>query len=240
MRFSNNTDKDGLVELLADLTNTSSSTDSSYSLKKKTRDINMALDDYFSMVKKSSGTWQIDDTNHTKYPNMTFDMVSGQQDYIFTEDEQGNQIQDIYRVEAKDANGNWTLLSPYDEFEQSESIGARALLTGTPTRYFKTADGIFLDVTPNYNSTNGIRMFFTRSPSYFASTDTTKEPGIPNNHHRYLAVKPAYWFWLPRDTRKAQVYKNELLQLENDISGEIAERSRDEPIRMRPRIESCR
>jgi len=232
MIYSDTTNRTGIVQVLEDLTSTQSASTSSYPLATKTRDINMAFDDYQTIVTEASGTWQLDDSNHTKYPNMKFNLVSGQQDYNFTEDEQGNQVQDIYRVECKDANGIWQLLTAYDEQSEPESMSARELLSGTPTRYYKTANGIFLDVTPNYDSTLGIRMFFTRSPSYFLTSDTTKEPGIPNAHHRYLAVKPAYWYWLPKDSQRASLYFAELQKIEKMISDSVSQRVRDE----RPRL----
>lgn len=239
----NNTDpaiRNGIVQVLEDLTSTQSASTSSYPLATKTRDINMAFDDYQTIVTEASGTWQLDDSNHIKYPNMKFNLVSGQQDYSFTEDEQGNQVQDIYRVECKDANGVWQLLTAYDEQAETESLSARELLTGTPTRYYKTANGIFLDVTPNYDSTLGIRMFFTRSPNYFTTSDTTKEPGIPNAHHRYLAVKPAYWYWLPKDSQRASLYFAELQKIEKIISDSVSQRVRDERPRLIPNRESSK
>lgn len=237
----NNTDpavRTGLIQGLEDLTSTQSASSSSYPLATKTRDINLAFDDYQTIVTEASGTWQLDDSNHTKYPNMKFDLVSGQQDYSFTEDEQGNQVQDIYRVECKDANGKWQLLLPYDEQSETESLSARELLSGTPTRYYKTANGIFLDLTPNYSSTLGIRMFFTRSPNYFLTSDTTKEAGIPNAHHRYLIVKPAYWYWLPKDTQRASLFFAELEKIEKMISNSVSQRVRDERPRMKANIEN--
>ncbi len=240
MIYSDVTNRVGIVQVLEDLTSTQSASTSSYPLATKTRDINMAFDDYQTIVTEASGTWQLDDSNHTKYPNMKFNLVSGQQDYNFTEDEQGNQVQDIYRVECKDANGVWQLLTAYDEQAETESLSARELLTGTPTRYYKTANGIFLDLTPNYDSTLGIRMFFTRSPNYFATSDTTKEPGIPNAHHRYLAVKPAYWYWLPKDSQRASLYFAELQKIEKMISDSVSQRVRDERPRLIPNRESSK
>ena len=228
MVFSETTNRTGLIQLLEDLTNTQSSSSTSYPLAVKTRDINSAFDEYQNYVKRTAGTWQADDTNHTKYPNMKFNLSSTQQDYTFTVDEQGNQVQDIYRVEIKNPSGVWVLLTPYDEFMEDEAIGYRETLTGTPERYYKTANGIFLDVTPNYSSTLGIRMFYTRSPSYFLTTDTTKAAGIPNGHHRYLANKAAYWYWMSKDTAKANAFLSECKRMEQDIKGEYADRSRDE------------
>ena len=240
MIYSDTTNRTGIVQVLEDLTSTQSASTSSYPLATKTRDINMAFDDYQTIVTEASGTWQLDDSNHTKYPNMKFDVIAGQQDYSFTEDEQGNQVQDIYRVECKDANGVWQLLKAYDEQSEAESMSARELLSGTPTRYYKTANGIFLDVTPSYNSTLGIRMFFTRSPSYFTTSDTTKEPGIPNAHHRYLAVKPAYWYWLPKDSQRASLYFAELQKIEKMISDSVSQRVRDERPRLMANVENSR
>lgn len=224
----------GLVQMLEDLTGTESS--SNYTRAVKTRDINLAFDDYQNLVKRVSGTWQADDSNHTKYPNMKFNLVSGQQDYSFTVDEQGNQVQDIYRVECKDPNGTWTLLLPYDEMSEESALSAQETESGTPSRYYKTANGIFLDRTPNYNSTLGIRMFFTRSPSYFtitnATTDDTTKPGITNAHHRYLVLKPAFWYWLPIDTQKANTFFEEIRKIEKEIEGDIADRNRDEVLMM--------
>lgn len=240
MIYSDTVNRTGIIQVLEDLTSTQSATSSSYPLATKTRDINMAFDDYQTIVTEASGTWQLDDSNHTKYPNMKFDLVSGQQDYSFTEDEQGNQVQDIYRVECKDANGVWQLLTPYDEQSETTSLSARELESGTPTRYYKTANGIFLDLTPNYSSSLGIRMFFTRSPSYFTTSDTTKEPGIPNAHHRYLAVKPAYWYWLPKDSQRASLFFAELQKIEDSIRNGVSQRNRDEKVRMVAKVENTR
>lgn len=243
MQLYEGTYRTGLVQLVQDLTDTGGTASSeSYTRAEITRDINSAFDDYQNLVKQSSGTWQADDFNHTKYPNMKFNVTSGQQDYTFTVDEQGNQVQDIYRVECKDANGTWKLLTPYDEMLEDTALSAQETESGTPTRYYKTANGIFLDRTPNYDSTLGIRMFYTRSPDYFtitnATTDDTTEPGIPNGHHRYLAVKPAFWYWLPKDSAKANVFLSEIQRMELSIGKDIALRNRDERPRMSVHAES--
>lgn len=244
MVISDTTNRTGIVQLLEDLTSTQAG--SSYTLATKIRDINTAFDEYQLLVKQASGTWQADDSNHTKYPNMKFDLISGQQDYNFTEDEQGNQVQDIYRVECQTPSGEWKLLKAVDEMRSAEAISKIEAQSGTPDEYWKTANGIFLKLKPNYNrrlveeGESGLRMFYTRSPSYFLSSDTTKEPGIPNAHHRYLAVKPALWFWMPRDNQRASIYAQEVRLLEELIRGDISKRTRDERPRVKANVESCR
>ena len=240
MVYSDTTNRTGIIQLLEDLTSTQSATSSSYPLATKTRDINLAFAEYMQLVIQSSGTWQMDDSNHTKYPNAKFNLVSGQQDYSFTEDEQGNKIEDIYRVECKDPSGVWTLLTPYNEMDEETALSQQETQSGTPTRYYKTANGIFLDRTPNYNSTLGIRMYFTRTPDYFLSTDTTKEAGIPDAHHRYLALRPAYWYWLPKDSQRASLYGAEITKLEQSIGKYVSNRNRDEKRMITPRVESTR
>jgi hypothetical protein len=235
MIISKVSDRTGIIQSLEDLTGTQNV--SSYSTAVKLKDINLAFDDYSNLVKQVSSTWQADDSSHTKYPNMYFNLVSGQGDYSFTEDEQGNQVQDIYRVECMMPNGTWKLLTPVDEMAGA-SITEIEAQSGTPTEYWKTANGIFLKVKPNYSQTNGIRMFFTRSPNYFTAADVTaetKEPGIPNGHHKYLFWKPAFWYWLPKDTARAQICKQEVDKIEAEIMEDISNRNRDEKVGFRPR-----
>lgn len=238
MQYRNTTDRTGIVDLLEDLTDSQSTATSNYTIEVKTRDINLAFDDYQNFVKSVAGTWQADDSNHTKYPNMKFNLTSGQQDYTFTEDEQGNQVQDIYRVEMKKADGTWAVLEYINEMDDDTAISSIEAASGTPTQWYVAANGIFLKNPPNYSQTDGIRMFFTRSPSYFTDTDTTKEPGIPNGHHKYLAWKPAYWYWLPKDTQRAQAYLNEVLRIEESIKDEYSQRVRAQKNRLTVRQES--
>lgn len=234
MVFSDTTNRTGIIQSLEDLTSTQDV--SSYSTAVKTKDINLAFDDYQNLVKQVSGTWQADDSNHTKYPNMYFNLVSGQGDYSFTTDEQGNQVQDIYRVECKNPDGTWKLLEAIDEMREQDALSTIESQSGTPSQYWKTANGIFLKVKSNYSQTNGIRMFFTRSPNYFASTDTTKTPGMSNGHHKYLFWKPAFWYWLPKDTERANICRIEVEKIEAEIREDISNRNRDERVKFAPRF----
>jgi hypothetical protein len=242
MQFSDSANRTGIVEYLEDLTKTQSATTSSYPLKSKTRDINNAYGDYFLLAIQSSGTWQVDDTNQTDYPIITTNLVSSQQDYSFVFDGSStpNQILDIYRVEIKDANGIWQLLSAYDENQEDTSLSAQATSTGIPTRYSKTANGIFLDLIPSYNSTNGLKIYCARTPSYFASTDTTKKPGIPDMFHKYLSLKPAYFYCLANGLQQAQAYSMEVDKMELAIKNYYSKRTRDERPRLSVRQESNR
>lgn len=155
--------------------------------------VNKAIDDYMLIWALSAGTWQGDDINHDSYPIVTANIVSGQRDYTFTSDEDGNRITDISQVlilkSATDTN--YELIYPIDELKYPMSEILLSSNSGTPYQYGKLSNGIFLDPIPSYSATSGIKMVVNREGSYFTISDTTKVPGLPA-YHEYLYLKPAY------------------------------------------------
>jgi hypothetical protein len=163
-------------------------------LKELTADVNLAFDDLVSIAIQSGGTWQFDDSNQTDYPIITTNLVSGQRDYSFVLDGSSNLILDIYKVYVKtSSSGQFVEITPVDVQSETDMQGFYDgnNTGGVPSRYDKTANGIFLDKIPNYNSTGGLKVYINREPSYFVSTDTSKKAGIPGTLHKYLALKPA-------------------------------------------------
>jgi len=165
-------------------------------LKEFTADVNMTLDDYIALAIKSSGTWQIDDSGHTDYPIIKTNLVASQRDYSFTTDEDGNLILDIHRVFIRTGTTEpYIEIFPVDVQSDRESIISKIAdgleTEGTPYRYDKTANAIFLDPVPDTNVTNGLKVYINREGSYFTTSDTTKKPGVPGIHHEYFALKPA-------------------------------------------------
>lgn len=201
-------------------------------LKQFTADVNIALDDYIAMVIQCSGKWKADDSNHTDYPEILTDLVSGQREYPFITDENGNAILDIYKVYAKNsASAPYRLLESYDsDSEDSASTftdGQSA--TGTPTSYDKTANVIRLNVLPTATVTNGLKVSINREGSYFNYTDTTKKPGFPGTHHKYFYLKPALDYARRNTLTSYPRIEGELLKLENDIKEYFNSRAKDEP-----------
>lgn len=164
-----------------------------YSVADKTADENLAIDEAFSIIFEADGRWQFDDSNHNDYPIITTNIVSGQRDYSFTTDENGNLILDIYKVLVADENGVFYELEcvdqQSDEYMQGFWDGNNT--TGKPSRYDKTANGIFLDAIPNYNESAGLKIFINREGSYFTVNDTTKKPGFAGLYHEYVALVPS-------------------------------------------------
>lgn len=168
-------------------------TGSTERMKEWTSEVNLEHDYTIAAIFKAGGTWQFDDANHDDYPIITANLVSGQRDYSFTEDEQGNVVLDIHRVMIKTPQGVFVDITPMDQ-QTPESDTAGFVdgqnLTGTPTTYDKTGNGIFLGRIPNYNSTGGIKLFINREGSYFTVSDTIKKPGVDGRIHEVYVVGP--------------------------------------------------
>lgn len=229
-KFSNTTDRDGLIELIERDTNTQSSTSSSYPLKVKTNDVNEALSHFFLLAIKSGGRFQVDDTNHSEMPVINTDLVSSQQDYTFLADGEStpNQILDVRTVRIKDSTGNWKTLTQIDR--ESFNIDAYENTTGTPTNFDVTGNSIILYPTPNYNSTDGLELYISRTPNYFVSTDTTKEAGIPKIFHPYLHIRPSYFYCMVKDLPQKDGLKVELEKMEKQIEAYYSRRNKSERV----------
>lgn len=218
------------------------SNSSSYPLSEKTADINLALDKVIATIFKVGGRWQYDDSNHTDYPIITTTLTSGTRDYPFVTDEQGNLILDIYKVMIKvSSTGDYVEIDPVDQQSDSDtqSFYANDTVTGVPSRYDKTANGIFFDVIPNYTATDGIKIFINREGSYFTTSDTTKKAGFAGLFHEYLALRPSYQYASRNGLPNKNDLKNEMLEMETDIKKHYRDRSKDErPIITPETIES--
>ena len=151
--------------------------------------LNEAYNRYADIAMKGLG-WNSDDTNYTTVPIATANLVDGTQGYNLAT----SHIK-LLSVEIKDsASGQWKLLKEIDEKDfvaRGESLSgyydnAGTPIKGIPEEYNIVGTSLFLYPTPSYNSTGGIKVRFQRPPSYFATTDTTKEPGITETHHFYL------------------------------------------------------
>lgn len=137
--------------------------------------------------------FQWDDTNHTKLPIGTTNLVANQSDYSFLTDEQGNRILTLTRIDIKDSNGKWTQLKPIDQFEVDGALDSFYATSGVPIYYDKINDNVIrLYPKPASSVTAGIKFYFQRTPSYFTATDTTKEPGVAGILHRGFVISSSY------------------------------------------------
>lgn len=219
-------------------------TSTSYTTVKKTIDCNLAIDKFFAIALQASGKWQFDDSNHTKDPIVTTDVVSGQRDYHFTVDEQSNLILEFYRVMIVNKDGGiFYDLKPVDQ--QTRGLQAMGMvdgqnIEGKPSKYDKTANGIFLDPIPDYNATDGLKFFISREAHYFLSSDTTAKFGACGLFHEYLALRPSYFYAYRKGLPQKLDLLNEMNKMEADIEEYYGGRSKDEKAVIRPRITTFR
>lgn len=158
-----------------------------------TADINLALDRVLALIFQVGGTWQFDDSNQTDYPIISTNLVTGQRDYSFTTDQNGNLILEIFKVMVADTNGVFHEIFPVDvsSGRAPTNYDSGLNVLGIPSTYDKLANGIFLDTPSNYDSTNGLKIYVNREGSYFTTSDTTKKPGFAGLFHEYLALLPS-------------------------------------------------
>jgi len=219
------------------------STSTSYTTAKKVRDVNLAVDKFLGLAIQADGKWQVDDSAHTKDPILTTNLVASQRDYHFTVDEQSNYILDIFRVMVADENGRFYDLETADQ----QSKGYKSLgfvdgqnLTGKPTKYDKTGNGIFLDVIPSYSYTNGLKLFINREAYQFKTTDTALVPGFCPLFHEYFAIRPSYQFAYRKGLKNTADLRLEMLLMEDQITEYYSKRSKDEPTQIIPKWRSSR
>lgn len=180
----------------------------------------IALDTYFALAIQASGTWELDDNNHGDYAVIYATITSGQRDYSFLTDSQGNQILDIYKVLILPTATDTTYreIDPIDENNpRNVSTIDENAGTGTPNTYAKRANAIHFDVLPNYTVARGIKVLINRSSSYPDYDETTWTAGYPY-HQEYFHLKPAKDQIRVYGTESAyNRISNEVLKLEGDV-----------------------
>lgn len=249
MQFLSTSTKDGMINLCEDYCGFNDGDISGYptQLSKFTGYINRALDDAWSVILQATGKWHMDDSNFTDYPIIQTSLASGQRDYPFVADGSGNIILEVYRVMVADPSGTFHEIYPVDQFQTTAKTGnlenTDAMInglnaSGTPTRYSKTGNGIFLDVIPNYSLSGGLKVFIDREASYFASSDTTKKPGFAGIYHQYLPLWASEFYAGIKSLANLKKLNADKAQMRRDIENYYAKRDKDTPKRLVPNTEN--
>lgn len=237
IEFNNTTTRKGIIQGIerALKMNSGDISGNTTKLKDFTAEINVAKDEVDALIQAVGGKWGHDDPNHTKYPELTMDLVANQRDYFLIQDQQGNYITDIYKVFVKgeDADSIYQEVCPIDS-EREEGVdqfydGQEA--TGVPYRYNKNGGGFFFDPIPDYNQTDGIKVLFQREGSYFTFDDTTKVAGFSPLHQEYLILKPSYRYARDNGLSNKDELKRDLDEMKKSIEEYYGNRDiRDETV----------
>lgn len=230
------------TQIQAAIHRTCKTTTTSYPTADLTADVNLGLDKAWAIIFGANGTWQWDDTNHTSdYPIITTDLVSGQRDYAFLTDNNGNLVLDIYKVMVKQPGGLYKEIRPVDA--QSDLEGTPFYdgvdVAGVPDIYDKTANGIFLDPIPNssvYTTAadleDGLKVYINREGSFFTTADTTKKPGFAALFHEYPVLFASYKYACRNQLKNKNDLYNDMINMEAAIRKYYARRERDVQVRI--------
>lgn len=238
MPFNDTTNKNGLiqsVEFWCGLGDGGVSGDSTL-LKVITTRINSGFDKLAPLLYSFSNFLRFDDSNNTDLPIGTFNLVSGQADYTIAQDDNSLDILNITNVRIL-PSATATVYNDIEEMtiddpDAVEAMSPASGTTGVPYKWLKRGNTIFFFPKPNYAATSGAKIFFEREKSFFASTDTTKEAGIPLPFQELLALYASYdWLVVNKPengtlvTRlEAQITKREE-GLRNAINGRFPRRA---------------
>src|SRR5574343_468563 len=139
MTFSDTVTNSGILQQARDMMRVDST---QWSTQKVVNSCNNWLDMIAGYALATDKNFQWDDTNHTKLPIGTTNLVSGQSDYSFLTDEQGNKIITLIRIDVLDSNGKWHQLSKIDQAEIPMALDSYESTDGIPTQYDLIADNI--------------------------------------------------------------------------------------------------
>lgn len=225
MPFSDTTVKNGLLQICefwTGLGDTGITGDSTLKLIFTTR-INAAFERLMPKLLSWSNYLKWDDTNHTDLPIGNFNIVSGQADYTIAQDDNSLDILNITNLMILQSSTD----TNYIEIEEMSMDDPDATLamspnsgdTGTPIKWLKKGNTIFLFPKPSYSATSGGKIFFEREKSVFVAADTTKEAGIPIPFQELLALYASYDWLL--------VNKPDAVTLITRLEAQIARREKE-------------
>ncbi len=192
----------------------------------------------------SDRRFEWDDSQHTKLPIGTTNLVANQSDYSFLTDEQNNAIINLTSISLIDITTNEeTRLTPVNRNDPDYSYSSFGVTVGTPTSYDKIADNIIkLDTLPTAADASKykLKFYFQRTGSYFVDTDTTKSPGVSPLLHRGFVIASAYDGALTLGLNNLNALAVELAKEDQKMKEYFAIRNTDEPKYIRPVMTSAR
>jgi len=235
MVFSDVTNNLGIVEQVRSMMRVDSTQWPTYQI---VNSCNNYLDTITGYAIGADRRFQWDDTNHTKLPIGTTDLTATQSDYSFLTDEQGNPILNLLRIDILDDSGLYRKLDVIDEADINIALDEYYETDAKPVAYDKIADNIIrLYPTPAVSVTAGLKFYFQRAGSYFAATDTTKEPGVSPLLHRGFVVAAAYDGALTLGLQNLQPLSVEMARETEKMKQAFKNRNTDEiPVMMPPRV----
>ena len=187
----------------------------SYALVDITRNINNAYLNVVRNIWNCAAGWQYDDSNQTTLPVGYTTLVHNQQDYTLP-----STAQRVQRIEVKDSDGNFQLLSQIDIHDIDKQAMSEFQETASmPVYYDIVGRSIMLYPTPSSASVttvSGLAVYVDREPDLFTSGSTTTEPGFASPFHRILSYSATLDF--EEDPQRRALLLREKERLEQGLT----------------------
>jgi hypothetical protein len=200
------------------------------------RRVNQAYEEIVGKIIGLDGTWQFDDSNFSDLPIGVTTLVNSQNDYSFD-----SSMLEIERVEVKDKDGLWHLLSPVDKSQINEAMEEFYKTDGIPSCYDKQGASLFLYPAPDNGVSvtlaSGLRVYFQRTASVFTSAEVTtgtKSPGFASPYHMLICYKSAIPYCMSYKKDRVALYEKKVIDLEKEMFKFYSRRERDVKTVIRP------
>lgn len=221
-------DGTGIVDEMNDICG---SDNVSFTLKSKARRFNSALDRFFTIAFRSARSGSVDDTNQTTPPVESINLVSGTQRYAL--DSFSSELNNLLRFEVTDSNGKATALTRLDRDKITTALTEYKSTDGVPEEYDIIGKYLYLYPAPSYSASSALKAYFDRNKSAFASTDTTKSPGVPSAFHPYLCRRASLPYLIDKQRPRGDIAAL-IAQDETEIERHYASKEKSVNRGMRP------
>jgi hypothetical protein len=238
MQFSDTSTKQGLLQDCEFRTNLGDGTITGDAALKAqfTRLLNIRYARTLGKLQILTGKDGAEDINYTDQQFSLFDIASGQNDYQFLTDEDGNTISDITGVMLKPSGE--TDFVPLERLALSDTdamliMSPNSSNTGTPAGYIEKNNTVFFDVIPDFDGGSAGKLFYRLVPSYFVAGDTTKAPGFVEHFHSVLSVGGSL-DWLsvnkPESTVLISQCRDDLKEMSDDLEAYVRQKNPTRPV----------
>jgi hypothetical protein len=211
-------------------------------LLKFTNGINRGLDKTKALIYQADARWQDDDPNFTDINDFTTNLSNGVATYRLDRDQ---LIVD--GVEVMLADGNYKLLKHIDYADIKEkniALSEYKSIAGIPEEYDIEGDILTLFPAPATGAVtmaDGLKVLAKRPSSYFISTDTDVEMGIPRTFHDVPCLFACSEFASMNSMEQKMVdIENQLTLRKKDLTKHFSLRNKDEKRRLSIKQESNR
>lgn len=147
--------------------------------------VNDAMSDAWHIIFNNYAGWQFDDTNKSDLPIATTDLNNSDHKYSLP-----SESVTIKDVEIQQDDGEWRQIEALTAEEISEFEAEDEFLDSDSTPQYYKVVGRTLEIypAPDYDKTNGLKVYYDRAMVDFSASDTTQEPGFAEPYHKYIPI----------------------------------------------------